>query len=381
MKVISTICGLLVIGFLFALPVFLFKLIKKYLFTKVLDRALVIKVGGCLAGMVLFTIVGVLTSPATWCEHEYAVVEDVAPTCTEKGKIVKVCPLCDNTTYDYPEKLSHSWGESITVAPTCSQEGYTKKTCSRCSTNDIEYINKIAHNWVSSASVAATCTEGGEKTKKCTMCSTEDIEYTNKLPHSWQVVSVVNATCTSGGYTLQKCSVCSEQQKINAVNKLDHSMQESSRIESTLDAEGKIVNKCIRCDYEEVRTIPKLDPIVIKFDGLELTFGQYSFTEVGNKYSDYYGKTVVKIPVTIKNLSNDPHSLYVFYCKLFGVSGVESPDVSYYFSDDATRGGDLLSGKSYVKYFYIVYDGDGTYTIVFDDFLYDKKTVEITVKK
>ena len=46
-----------------------------------------------------------------------------------------------------------------------------------------------------------------------------------------------------------------------------------------------------------------------------------------------------------------------------------------------SQGGDLLSGKSYTMYFHILYDGDGVYTIVFDDLFFDEKMVEITVKK
>jgi hypothetical protein len=158
-------------------------------------------------------------------------------------------------------------------------------------------------------------------------------------------------------------------------------MTEVSRTDPTYDAEGKIVRKCDRCEHEEVESIAKLELEVIEFDGLELTFGNYSFTEVDNRFSEYDGATVVKIPVTIKNVSRDPHSLYVFNYKLFGTSGVESANVGYYFSDDVSEGGDLLPGASYVKYFHFVYDGDGVYTIVFDDMLLEKETMEIQVKK
>ena len=256
---------------------------------------------------------------------------------------MKQCALCERKAYDYPEMLPHTWEETHRVASTCTTQGYTKKICS--------------------------------------VCSTEDTTYIDTLPHSWQTESIVDATCMSGGYTLEKCSVCSTTRKANESNSLGHSMKEVSRIEPAIGVDGQIVSKCDRCGHEEVETIDKLKPIIIKFDGLELVFGQYSFTEVDNKYSDYYGQTVVKIPITINNLSKETHSLNYFYYKLFGVSGIESPDLRVYFSDEASRGGDLLPGKSYTKYLYILYDGDGTYTLVFDNWLLDKKTVEIEVNR
>lgn len=380
MKVISSICGFLVAGLIIAILILLITLIIRFLSKKPckpLGRVVLYCIGGILA----FTIAGVLTDPATWCEHEYSVEEEVAPTCTEKGKVVKRCPLCEREVTEYPDMLSHSWGEEVTKDATCTEKGYTKKVCSVCSTEEIDYIDELPHQWVVKTTFDATCTEKGKFERVCAGCSTEETVYSDVLPHSWSTDSVVNATCTNEGYTLEKCSGCLATQRTNITKALGHSMRETSRTEPMVGVEGKIVKKCDRCNHEEVESIDKLEPITIKFDGLELVFGQYSFAEVDNKYSEYYEQTVVKIPVTIKNTSNEPNSLYYFYYKLFGVSGVESPDVYYYFDDDVSQGGDLLPGISYTKYFHILYDGDGEYTIVFDDLLFEKKTVKITVKK
>ena len=343
MKVISTICGLIAIGLIVALPIFLFKLVKKYILTKEIDRELIIKVGGCLGGIVVFTIVGTLTSPTTWCEHEYVVVEDVAPTCTEKGKLIRKCSLCDLTSNDYPDMLGHSW--------------------------------------VNGAVINATCTERGKVETKCTICDATSISYTDMLPHSWNVEYRVESTCTSGGYTSQKCSLCSVVEKTNIINALGHSLKESSRTEPTYENKGSIVKKCARCEYEEVEILERLERMKIKFNKMELVFGDYSFTEVDNRFSEFNGKIVVKIPVTITNLSNEPNELYFSYYKLFGTSGVETPiTLCYYFDDDVSDVGSLLPNKSCVAYFHILYDGDGIYTITFDDYLFDKKMVEIPIK-
>ncbi len=46
-----------------------------------------------------------------------------------------------------------------------------------------------------------------------------------------------------------------------------------------------------------------------------------------------------------------------------------------YFDDVIDYTGDLRSGASYTKYFYILYDGNGTYSIEFDNW-----STELTVE-
>lgn len=117
------------------------------------------------------------------------------------------------------------------------------------------------------------------------------------------------------------------------------------------------------------------------FDELEITLGKdISFTKIDNEYSDYYGKTVVKLPITVKNLKDETHSLNMFYYNVFGASGTETKSVTIYFDDGIDEAGDLRTGASYTKYMYFIYDQDGEYAIEFDDFV-SKVTVEFDVKK
>lgn len=160
-----------------------------------------------------------------------------------------------------------------------------------------------------------------------------------------------------------------------------HEYSVIEQVEPTYDSDGKIVKKCDLCDHEMTETLDKLEYVTTKFSGFELTFGEYSFTEVDNRFSEHNKKQIVKIPVTVKNISKSPQSLNSFYYTLFGSNGTESEDVGYLLDDDIDESGEVLPGKSYTKYFHIVYDGDGVYTIVFDDLLLEKKTVEIEVKK
>lgn len=116
----------------------------------------------------------------------------------------------------------------------------------------------------------------------------------------------------------------------------------------------------------------------VEFDDLELTFGtEISTTTVNNQFSEQNGQTVIVVPVTVTNKKSETHSLNMFYIKTFGSTGTETKDITAYFmDDDVSWAGDLRSGASYETSFHILYDGDGDYYIVLDNF---KKEVEIVI--
>ena len=117
------------------------------------------------------------------------------------------------------------------------------------------------------------------------------------------------------------------------------------------------------------------------FDDLEITIGDnIEFTKVNNQFSDYDGKTVVKLPITVKNIKDETHRLNMFYYSIFGTEGIELNSLSAYFDDAVDYAGDLKNGGSYTKYLYFLYDGDGEYSIEFDNYS-SKVIVEFDVKK
>ena len=116
------------------------------------------------------------------------------------------------------------------------------------------------------------------------------------------------------------------------------------------------------------------------FDDLEITFNdRITYTTVDNFISDNNGKKAIKVPVTVKNISEESNSLNLFYCKLFGPSGVELDRLSYYFDDSVDTAGDLLYNAEYTKYLYFLYDGSGKYTAIFKK-TFEEKRVEFNVK-
>lgn len=119
----------------------------------------------------------------------------------------------------------------------------------------------------------------------------------------------------------------------------------------------------------------------IIFDGLELTFDStYSFVTLDNMFSEYDGRAVIQLDVNIKNISTDKNSLNMFFYTLFGSKGIQLDNISAYFDNNVDWAGELKPGASYKLYFYILYDGNGNYSIDFDN--YSKEiSVEFNVNK
>ena len=118
------------------------------------------------------------------------------------------------------------------------------------------------------------------------------------------------------------------------------------------------------------------------FDGFEITLGEnVTYTTVDNQFSDYYGKDVIRVSATIKNNNSSTDYLSSLDYKFFGSQGSELGSLTYYFDDSVGQAGELRSGASYEKAFYLLYDGNGTYAIEFDDWFDDQVTVEFEITK
>lgn len=118
-----------------------------------------------------------------------------------------------------------------------------------------------------------------------------------------------------------------------------------------------------------------------RFNDLEVTVGtKYKFDTVKNEYSTYNGKTAIGIPVTVKNLKKEDQNLSVYFCTVNGPKGTMSTSVDMFFEDNFAYADKLKTGDYTTKYLYVLYEGDGKYTIEFNNYSEDI-TVELDVKK
>lgn len=121
----------------------------------------------------------------------------------------------------------------------------------------------------------------------------------------------------------------------------------------------------------------------IEFDQLEITFDRdIEWEVIDNQFSELDGRDVFKIPMTVKNVSDQTHGLDFMYYKKFGPNEEELPtNASAYFEDAIDFAGNSLSGEEVNGVFMVfLYEGDGKYTVEFDKGE-EKVTAEFNITK
>lgn len=142
METVSNICAVIVGVSIFVIPVlFVVWLIRNIMKkpAKKIGKAAIV-VFGC---AVVFTMVGSFTDPATYCDHEYELVESEAATCEKGGYEKYHCGLCGRGKTEKLKKLGHDVKEIRRVNPIFSTDGEIVKKCSRCGYEEIEVLEKL----------------------------------------------------------------------------------------------------------------------------------------------------------------------------------------------------------------------------------------------
>lgn len=117
------------------------------------------------------------------------------------------------------------------------------------------------------------------------------------------------------------------------------------------------------------------------FDELEITIGNKITYEILDKDFDKdKGKDVVKVPINVKNLKEAKHHLSMFYYSVKSPKNNKLSSKAESFNDSIDFADDLSYNESYTKYIYFLYDGNGMYTIQFNNGS-EKKDVFIDISK
>ena len=117
------------------------------------------------------------------------------------------------------------------------------------------------------------------------------------------------------------------------------------------------------------------------FEGFQITIhDKFSIVRIDNKYSTYNGKAVIKLPVTIKNITNKSNSFNIYKYKIFGPNMNELDEVAQYFDEGLFYTKDLKPGEEKTKYLYFLFDYNGKYLIKFED-EYGIKNIVLNVYK
>lgn len=182
MEVISNICSVLIIIAILAIPVLFIIFIIRWCMRKS-KKWIGIATAICAGCIIPLTLIGTFTDPATYCEHEYSIVEEIAPTCTERGKVVKSCPLCERESTEYIDKVDHTWKTESVVSATCTEGGYKTERCAVCDdTKKTATEEALGHDMNEVSRKEATQDATGEIVYQCSRCDETETTVIKKLP-------------------------------------------------------------------------------------------------------------------------------------------------------------------------------------------------------
>ena len=151
--------------------------------------------------------------------HNFELVNEKTPTCTENGEKVYKCNKCGENKTETIEPTGHSYSITV-VSPTCTEQGYTIHTCSKCGNSFKDtYTKATGHDFKLASEKEPTCTENGEKIYKCSKCGENKTEIIEPTGHSYKTTTV-SPTSTEQGYTIHTCSVCGDTYKDNYTAKI-----------------------------------------------------------------------------------------------------------------------------------------------------------------
>lgn len=82
-------------------------------------------------------------------EHDFDVIEETKPTCTEGGARKATCKVCGTTVDEQLAPLGHSWGQwNISEFATCTEEGKQTRFCGRCGESETQATKPTGHKLI-----------------------------------------------------------------------------------------------------------------------------------------------------------------------------------------------------------------------------------------
>lgn len=184
MQTISTICAVFAGITMVATPVFLIvwiiRMIRKKS-SKQWRKTTLISIG-C---FFIFLLAGTFTDPATYCDHEYELVETKAATCEKAGYEKYHCSLCNRDKTDKIKKLGHDMVDERRVEPSDKENGEYVQKCTRCGYEKIEILKKLDSSSEKSENITNDDKKDEAKKPKET-AEVKDVTETNAPLNTWE---------------------------------------------------------------------------------------------------------------------------------------------------------------------------------------------------
>ena len=177
----SRFFAILLIYILIALPILLLIIGVRFLLKKRIKKWL-LTFGIFVFAIIPITVLGILTSPTTWCKHQYKVVEKFLPTCIQEGTVKSKCVHCGKVITEYSALVPHKWKVAGVSAPTCTQDGYTSEKCEIChGSQKVNVQNALGHSMKEIFKVNPTPSTDGKIIFCCDRCEQRETDILPKF--------------------------------------------------------------------------------------------------------------------------------------------------------------------------------------------------------
>lgn len=143
MGTISNVCTGIAAVLMFVTPILFVIWLVKIVCKKPAKKIRKIMLLG-IACFFIFLIVGTFTDPATYCNHEYELIDHEAATCETNGFEKYHCKLCGRDNTETQKKLGHDMVDVRRVEPTYDTDGEYVRQCTRCGYEEREVLEKLA---------------------------------------------------------------------------------------------------------------------------------------------------------------------------------------------------------------------------------------------
>lgn len=283
---------------------------------------------GLVCSILPLGIIGYLTDPATWCDHQYEIVKQNNPTCTEKGSVLKTCALCKDNKTEELEVIPHSWEVVEEIPASCTTKGIKTIRCSTCNKSETSTSETLPHSLSTTQTENATCNSPKKIHKKCTNCSHAEVEKIGEpLAHVFETDFIEEASCSHPKQIHKHCINCEFSATDTIGNPLPHKLTIVRTEKATCDTPETIYKQCDNCDHIETETVgEKASHVLLTERTDEATCSRpkqvhkkcknctYSITEtIGSVVSHNYGKWIVEKEATSETCGTQ--SKYCSYCQ------------------------------------------------------------------
>ncbi len=257
MAFVSTLCIILIILAMLLIPVsfltFIIMLCCKHKRKAAVFGFITL---GLFCSILPLAMIGYLTDPATWCEHQYEIIEQADATCINKGSILKECKLCGDDQTEELEIVDHAWVITEDTQASCTNQGIKVTQCSVCDKTKTSTTDILPHSLSVERTEEATCDNPKRIYKKCDNCSyTVEETSGNPLSHVLTIERTEEATCDSPKYIYKKCDNCSYTEEETVGEPLKHVLSTERTEKATCISPMKIHKKCDNCSYTEIETV------------------------------------------------------------------------------------------------------------------------------